>query len=83
MRAIGKKYWLIRRPIPSDSKKWTFLLGSNTGIFDDYPSIELIRFDSEEAQAFFPMLNLSKKQRFQQIQPTLPNVFNEERDIDE
>ena len=47
---IGKKYWLIRKPIKSDQFKWTFLFGSNTDIFNDYKSINLIRLDSKLGQ---------------------------------
>ena len=71
MEEIGKTHWLIRKPIPWDTHKWSFLLGSNTNIFKDYKKIDFLRLESEEAQQFFPKLNLSEKQRQQKIQPRL------------
>lgn len=68
MAKIDKEYWLVRRPIPSDPKHWTFLLGSSTDLFKDYKRIGFYELDSEEAQAFFPKLNLSAKQRMEQRQ---------------
>jgi three-Cys-motif partner protein len=74
MNEINKQYWLVRRPIHSDKFGWTFLLGSNTDKFKSYMSIEFHRFDSNEAKSFFPILNLSKKQRQEKLQPKLPSL---------
>jgi hypothetical protein len=71
MQEIGKKYWLIRKPDKFDRLEWTFLLGSNTDIFKDYKKIDFFRLDSEEAQKFFPKLNLTSKERMAKIQPRL------------
>lgn len=68
MADIGKKYWLVRRPLTWDSLKWTFLLGSNTPLFKDYDKIDFVRLDSPAGQAIFPALNLSRKQRRRQDQ---------------
>lgn len=77
MKTVGKTYWLIRKPIPWDSHKWTFLLGSNTDIFKNYRRIDFLRIESDEAQDFFPFLNLTTQQRIQRIQPGLPGILDE------
>jgi hypothetical protein len=74
MREIGKEYWLIKKPIKGDKFQWTFLLGSNSDIFKDYKKIDFLRLDSAEAQKFFPILELTTKQRQDLIQPKLPNI---------
>lgn len=74
MREIGKDYWLIKKPTKGDKFQWTFLLGSNSDIFKDYKKIDFLRLDSAEAQKFFPILELTTKQRQDLIQPKLPNI---------
>ncbi len=71
MQEISKKYWLIRKPDKFDNLEWTFLLGSNTDIFSDYKKIDFFRLQSDEAQRFFPKLNLTSKERLAKIQPRL------------
>ena len=71
MQEIGKKYWLIRKPDKFDRLEWTFLLGSNTDIFKNYKKIDFFRLDSDEAQKFFPKLNLTSKERMEKLQPRL------------
>lgn len=72
MQQISKKNWLIRKPVKWDNLEWTFLLGSNTDVFKDYKKINFFRLDSDEAQNFFPKLNLTSKERMEKIQPKLP-----------
>jgi three-Cys-motif partner protein len=74
MREIGKEHWLIKKPIKGDKFQWTFLLGSNSDIFKDYKKIDFMRLDSAEAQSFFPILELTAKQRQDLLQPRLPNI---------
>ncbi len=72
MDEMGKRYWLVRRPISWDKFKWTFLLGSShPTIFQDYKAIDFVRLDSPEAVAFFPKLNLTSEQRIAKNQPRL------------
>ena len=71
MQEISKSHWLIRRPDKFDNLEWTFLLGSNADIFKDYKKIDFFRLESDEAQRFFPKINLTSKQRMEKLQPRL------------
>jgi len=74
MREMGKEYWLIKKPAKGDKFQWTFLLGSNSDIFKDYKRIDFLRLDSDEAQKFFPILELTAKQRQDLLQPKFPTM---------
>ena len=63
IKMVKKRNWLVRKPIPEDKHQWTFLLGSNSDLFQDYKNIEFYRLNSKEAQKFFPKLDMSAKQR--------------------
>ena len=76
MADMGKTHWLIRKPTLGDKHGFTFLLGSNTDIFRDYRSIDFLRLDSDEAQTFFPTLDLTAEQRHRRIQPGLPGILD-------
>jgi three-Cys-motif partner protein len=71
MVEVGKAHWLIRKPVSWDNHEWTFLLGSGSSLFKDYKRIDFLQLESEQAQEFFPKLNLSTKQRQDSIQPPL------------
>lgn len=77
MKDVGKKHWLIRKPLTWDSHKWTFLLGSNSDIFSDYKKIDFLRLTSKEAREFFPKINLSQKQITNQLQSNFLDICDE------
>jgi len=60
----GKAFWLIREPIKSDKFQWTFLLGSNSNIFDkDYKKIKLVRVNSDKGRAILEAMSYTKDER--------------------
>jgi three-Cys-motif partner protein len=70
--SIGKKHWLIRKPITRDKHKWTFLLGTNaSNLFKTYKAIDFYKLESEKGQEIFRILNLTSKEQFELIQPKL------------
>lgn len=77
MKDVGKKHWLIRKPVAWDSHKWTFLLGSGSDIFSDYKKIDFLRLTSKEAQSFFPQINLSRRQITNQLQSNFLDICDE------
>jgi three-Cys-motif partner protein len=69
---IGKKNWLVRKPINWDQHKWTFLLGSNApNLFKDYKSINFFQVKSHIGQGIIEGLNFTKKEQLEALQPKL------------
>ena len=77
MKDVGKKHWLIRKPVAWDSHKWTFLLGSGSDIFSDYKKIDFLRLTSKEAQDFFPQINLRQRQITDRLQSNFLDICDE------
>jgi len=71
MDRVGKTYWLFRKPISWDKHKWTFLLGSNTNLFQDYKKIDVFRLDTKTGEEEFYKVNLTKEQQQERVQPSL------------
>lgn len=72
MKKVGKRYWLIREPM--SKHQWTFLLGSNTDLFKDYPSLGFYRTDSQRGREILTYLNYTHEDRAQWEQQTLPLI---------
>lgn len=68
---VGKDYWIVRQPIRSDQFKWTFLLGTNTDVFDDYKAIDFFRVDSARGREILLKLNLTEPEQFDYYQDRL------------
>lgn len=60
MAQVGKRYWIVRKPISWDAHKFTFLLGSNTELFKNYRSIDFYRLDSPEGEEIFERLEYTR-----------------------
>ncbi len=72
IQGVGKKHWLVRKPIKWDKFKWTFLLGSNApNLFRDYKRIDFYRLESKRGQNILDMLNLTEKEQIEAKQYSL------------
>lgn len=74
IKRIGKRFWLVRKPYTS--WRWSFLLGSDTVIFNKrYPRIEMEPATSEQGQHWLELLSYTDEERRGKDQPPLTGLM--------
>lgn len=72
IRAVGKKYALIREPLDGDEQQWTFVLFTDWDGFPDWRNEGFYRLDSQRGVEVLRRLNLTRPELERATNTPLP-----------